>query len=253
MIHINDNTRKGRQVTMNDKEKDRFLFDLLDKSYERGVDENELNILEKLSYDEEDFFRGIVAKILVNSETEKSEEILIRLAKDKNSLVRTEACDSLCISKSVTTYEMLKHIALKDRIGMVRAYAIMSLGDIAYEVDKEDELIEFLEEILVNETVVLTKINIYTVLYSLGVEKYFPDLLKLINSKKYTNRCAVARSLAEIVDEDNKDVIVEALLERKKIETAYSVISTIDTVLKEIEEMEFEDEEEDEDDTYASD
>lgn len=215
--------------------------------WEKEFSDKDIDLLRKLSFDKDEYVRGTVAEVLVNLESSKVEDILLRLAKDKDSLVRTQACDSLCISKSVTTYEMLKHTALKDRIGMVRAYAIMSLGDIAYEVDKEDDLIEFLEDILVDETVVFVKISVYTVLCSLGVEKYFPNLLELINSKKYTNRNAVARSLAEIVDEDNKDVIVEALLERKKIEMAFSVTSTIDTVLKEIEEMEFEDEEEEED------
>ena len=227
------------------REKEKILRQIEEKSYEEELAENDYRILNELSYDKDVFIRDRVAEILVESSDEKGEEILLRLTNDKDWLVRADACDSLCISESVTTYNLLKKIAKKDTSGYVRGYAILSLGDIADNFNKEDELIEFLEDRLKYEKVEFTKINIYAVLYNLGRKEYFDKLLSMINSKKYTNRCAVVVSLQEIANESNRDMIINVLLEHKKKETAMSVIYTINDAIKEIEEMD-EDEESDE-------
>ena len=227
------------------KEKIKVLARLDDKAYEEEFDEDDYSILKELSYDKELTIRALVARILVDSSDEKGEEILLRLTNDKEWLVRTEACDSLGISESVTTYNILKKIAKKDTSGYVRGYAIFSLRDIAVKIHKENELIEYLEDRLKHEKVQFTKINICTVLYNLGRKEYFGKLLSMINSKKYTNRGAVVNCLKYIANESNRDMIINVLLEHKKKETAMSVIYTINDAIKEIEEMD-EDEESDE-------
>ena len=95
------------------KEKIKVLARLDDKAYEEEFDEDDYSILKELSYDKELTIRALVARILVDSSDEKGEEILLRLTNDKEWLVRTEACDSLGISESVTTYNILKKIAKK--------------------------------------------------------------------------------------------------------------------------------------------
>ena len=228
------------------REKEKILRQIEEKSYEEELDENDYSILNKLSYDKEVFIRDLVAVILVESSDEKGEEILLRLTNDKEWLVRADACDSLCISESVTTYNLLKKIAKKDTSGYVRGYAILSLGDIADKINKEDELLEYLEDRLKHEKVQFTKIDIYAVLYNLGRKEYFDNLVSMLNSKKYQNRNSVVNSLNDIANEDNKDMIINLLLEHKKKETAMSVVYTINDVIKEIEEMDDDDEESDE-------
>ena len=228
------------------KEKIKVLARLDDKAYEEEFDEDDYSILKELSYDKELTIRALVARILVDSSDEKGEEILLRLTNDKEWLVRADACDSLCISESVTTYNLLKKIAKKDTSGYVRGYAILSLGDIADKINKEDELLEYLEDRLKHEKVQFTKINICTVLYNLGRKEYFGKLLSMINSKKYTNRGAVVNCLKYIANESNRDMIINVLLEHKKKETAMSVIYTINDAIKEIEEMDEMEEDSDE-------
>ena len=227
------------------REKEKILRQIEEKSYEEELDENDYSILNKLSYDKEVFIRDLVAVILVESSDEKGEEILLRLTNDKEWLVRADACDSLCISESVTTYNLLKKIAKKDTSGYVRGYAILSLGDIADKINKEDELLEYLEDRLKHEKVQFTKIDIYAVLYNLGRKEYFDNLVSMLNSKKYLNRGSVVNILNYIANEDNRDMIIKVLLEHKKKETAMSVVYMINDVIKEIEEMD-EDEESDE-------
>ena len=228
------------------REKEKILRQIEEKSYEEELDENDYKILNELSYDKEVMIRDLVAEILVESSNENGEEILLRLTNDKEWLVRADACDSLCKSESVTTYNLLKKIAKKDTSGYVRGYAILSLGDIADKINKEDELLEYLEDRLKHEKVQFTKINICTVLYNLGRKEYFGKLLSMINSKKYTNRGAVVNCLKYIANESNRDMIINVLLEHKKKETAMSVIYTINDAIKEIEEMDEMEEDSDE-------
>ena len=175
-------------IHIKNKEKYDLLESVENKIYERSLDENELCILDELSLDEAADIRVKVAEILINTDNEKGEQILLRLVQDQDSLLRAEACDSLCISKSASTYEMLKNIAEKDRIGMVRGYAILSLGDIAVRINKQNDLTKFLKNRLENDKVEFIQINIYTVLYSLGNRDYLANLLAAINSKGYHNR-----------------------------------------------------------------
>ena len=122
----------------------------------------------------------------------------------------------------------------------------MSVGDIADKINKEDELLEYLEDRLKHEKVQFTKINICTVLYNLGQKEYFDKLLSMTNSKKYSNKCAVVNSLKDIANESNRDMIISILLEYKEKETARSVIYTIDDAIKKIEEMDEMEEDSDE-------
>ena len=73
----------------------------------------------------------------------------------------------------------------------MRGYAILSLENIANRINRENELIEFLEERIIKEKVQFTRINTYTALYKLGREKYLKNLLSMFNSKKYENRHSV--------------------------------------------------------------
>lgn len=219
---------------MNFKEKDKLLMDLEEKSYAEDFDEKDLSILNKLSYDKDVYIRSVVAEALVVSQDEKAEQILLRLTKDKTWLVRADACDSLCISKSVETYNLLESMAKKDTSGCVRGYAVLSLGEIANRIHRKSELTKFLEERLEKEKSQFAQISIYTILYKMGQRKYLKNILAMLDTNNYRNRSAAVESLEEIVDDSNKEVIIASLSEHKKVETARSVICTIDEKLEEI-------------------
>lgn len=231
---------------MNFKEKDKMLRYLEEKSYEEDLDEKDLGILNQLSYDKSDLVRMIVAKVLVESRDKKGEEILLRLTKDHDWLVRVEACDSLCISKSLETYNCLKNIAEEDTSGLVRGYAILSLGDIAEKIHRKEDLIKFLQKRRINEKIQFTQINVYTVLYKLGLKENLMNLLSMFHSQKYNNRCAVVSCLQEVMNVENKDIIYNALLQHREKETAWSVICEIDKLLEEIEKLSEENQKKDE-------
>ena len=226
--------KKIEKLSEEDKEKDEFLMDLEKKAEDNHIDLEELRKLEEISYDEDNQRRNLVARILIKSSSKEGEKILQRLAQDKDLWVRIEACDSLYNKESFTTYELLKDIAKEDTNGMVRGYAISSLGDVAVALCEQNDLIEFLEKRLLKEKVEFTKMYIYTVLYNLGRKKYLTDLLSMLNTKSYKNRCEVIERLSEIVNDSNKETIYMALLEHKKVEKTWVVVYRIDRLMEEI-------------------
>ncbi len=178
--------------------------------------DSELAILEEFSKDKDSCIRSEVARLLVNSTENRGERILIRLTEDKDALVRTEACDSLSSSYSEETFDLLMRRAKSDDNGMVRGYAVFSLGDLAFKLDLVEKATEFLEEQIVKERVVFPKISIYQVLYSLGKKEHIHSLVAGLNARVYQNRCATVHCLEDILDVDNFRLIRQALEDRKK-------------------------------------
>ena len=108
-------------------DKDQFLMELYEEAYEIGISDEQMGKLKEIANEDDSFNRAMVAKILVNSESEEGEEILLKLTHDKDSLVRAEACDSLCIGETMETYERLRKLSEKDRVGLVRGYATIMI------------------------------------------------------------------------------------------------------------------------------
>ncbi len=75
------------------------------RAYETEISDEQMEKLKKIANEDDSLNKALVAKILVNSESEEGEKILLNLTNDKDSLVRTEACDSLCIRETMETYE----------------------------------------------------------------------------------------------------------------------------------------------------
>lgn len=224
----------GDYIYIKNKEK----YDLLEKIEknieERNFNEYELQVLDKLSWDEENGIREKVAEMLIHSDTDKGVKILLRLTGDNDSSVRAEACDSLCIGKTLVEYETLKKIAQIDKADNVRGYAIRSLEDVARRLHKENELVEFLEGKIKNKEKPFIKICIYTSLYVIGKENYLYNLLEMINEKNYINRISVINSLDYIASENNKDEILRVLKERRSNENKRIVINSIEELINDL-------------------
>ena len=114
---------------------------------------------------------------------------------------------------------------------MVRGYAIVALGDVAVEINKEKEATKFLKNLLKREKSDFAMIDIWAVLYCLGEERWLSYLLEKIDSSKSSERCEVANCLYGIVDEENKEQIKTILKKRRKIEKSKEVIESIEEVL----------------------
>ncbi|OGO78136.1 MAG: hypothetical protein A2Y23_01590 [Clostridiales bacterium GWB2_37_7] len=196
-----------------------------------------LEILNALSYDEGDEVRVQVAEILENCEDIEAEIILIRLLHDTDGLVRATACDSLRFSDSPKVLSLLIDIIKKDKTDLVRGYAASSIGSILLNMDKVDkEYVDFFVDLVSREKVTWVKFHIYGTLYLLGEGTYLFKLIEMLNHRHFRKRGAVISILANILSDENKEIIEYSLKELLEKEETINVRSAIENVLKGIEE-----------------
>lgn len=213
------------------------MFDMLDAIREKDViTAEDIDFLEKCSKSRNTDIRYAVAEQLCIFDSLRAEKILLRMLSDKDEMVRANVCDSIGISRSKETIEVLKNYAITDT-WLVRGYAIASMGDIALNsvADKTD-LISFLEQSLQQETETWVKASYYRTLYILGRAEYLSKLLVLINDDTYYVRCAVISCIESILNKENAEKICNALKIRLQIEDPQtrSVVCSIKRILHQI-------------------
>lgn len=196
-----------------------------------------LEILNLLSKDTDSTIRTLVAQVLVLTDEPEGEKILLRLLNDEDELVRVNACDSLCISRSLATVNRLKDILLSDQSNLVRSYAVLSIADIISDnnLPVKDEYVLLFQKILKTETDIGVQLCLYKVLYRFGDERYLAYLVAELNSCNYQNRCMTVNLLRDLITDQNKSMISSALSEQLTKEGTIAVKSAIQCLLQEIE------------------
>lgn len=146
--------------------------------------------------------RSDLAKALVfDSESEAALEILCKLAKDTDELVRVEAIDSLSEFIYEKSYVTMKK-ALLDSDYLVRKYAALGLAWVGKELLCENTkkvLLHYIEK----EKNLHGKVGAYEGLYILGCDEYLDKLIELFGCTDYQIQCSVINALYDIVDEGN--------------------------------------------------
>ncbi|URZ01806.1 HEAT repeat domain-containing protein [Clostridium felsineum] len=202
-------------------------FNKLDEIEEKEeFNEYDFEILRYFSRNPDSEIRCRVAEVLAYQNIKASEEILLMLLEDKDELVRTNACESICSSTSKEVVEFLKHKVVEDKSYLVRGYAAMAISEIAVKIGYDIK--EFLIKALENEKVKWVKINFYRALYVIGEEEYLKLLMKDLDDEYYGIRCAVVNILSELASKENFEIIIETLKNRLKVEDNISVRAEIE-------------------------
>ena len=205
---------------------------------------NQMDNLEKLTYQdilELEFFssyenpevRSRVAEILVGAESSKlAERVLLKLCEDSDELVRANACDSLSCFHSKIVVTTLQCIFInKNESDLVRWYALMSILDIVQMMPDFTCQARVLFEKAIHDSSIPIRGTGYMGLYRLGDNKQLTPLITLLTSPKYQDRCAIIYMLESIVDEKNRNIVIDALKRQRSIEKARAVTLRLDDLI----------------------
>ena len=164
----------------------------------------------KLAKHKDSFVRSDLAKALVyDTKSSVALDILCKLSKDKDSLVRVEAVDSLSEYFCEKSYKALKN-ALYDPDDLVRKYALFGIAYTGRKLCPETT-IDVLCKHREKEMNLHCKLSIYEGLYILGQEEYLEKLMKLFWTNDYQIQCSVVNDLSEVADKENASRIREFL------------------------------------------
>ncbi len=149
-----------------EKEKDEKLVDIENRiSSEDSFSKEDMSFFKALMNDRITFYRAKVAELLIDATDEEGVDFLRELTRDKDYLVRTEACDSLGSFPTEENKKLLQAILLSDKDYLVRGYAVMSFGDICMELKQMEYGTKVLLDGLEREGSSFVKVNYYMYLY----------------------------------------------------------------------------------------
>lgn len=178
----------------------------------KDLGDKQFEILRNLSSDEDDFVRSRCAAQLVNFKTEESLNILLKLIGDKDSFVRTEAYDSITIFEAEVVEKALKKAIVDEQDNLARRYAILSWVDVFLSLnDATENDISFLKSQLNNEKSADCRLSYYYSLYLFGEETAINGILSFLEHQDYYIRCTVLSLLSDIANENNKELIKNAV------------------------------------------
>lgn len=203
--------------------------------YDPELADERFPIIKEFAADSEDWVRSWAAQQLVDYDNEEAKDILLKLTRDKDYLVRTEAYDSLSAFACDEVAQVLKRAITHEKSGLARGFAIMSWAVVIYAMDavtKEDIL--FLKKRRKTERSYHCILDCCYALYILGDKSALKGILFFLNSKSYSNRFGAINLLREVVDGDNREQISNALVQYIAKEELLSAKSTAKKFLEEL-------------------
>lgn len=208
----------------------KYLDDLIENPQNISM---QISRLKDLANKKSVLVRSLVAEVLVNNNDVISKDILLKLLNDKNSLVRTEAADSLSEYPYSDVVKQLEITAENDKNHIVRGYALLSmtLASLALKIDSA-KIVTFLHKRCKKEKSAFCKLSCYHALLIMGEADKLSGILSILKSKNYRNRCAAINTLYDVVDESNRLLIVQKLKKQLLKESSGAVISKINNFIK---------------------
>jgi len=173
-------------------------------------------------------YRSDVAKALCDVPTEYSFQPLVECLQDDDELVVVEALESMAYQESENYFDSIVP-CLKDKRGLVRAAACYALGCIGSE--KAVPLLEkFIRDCPKDEA-----LSAEVALHQLGQHNRLGKILAFLDSGNYYNRCGVANLIDFFINEENRDLVLQALKAALKKETERAPESTLKRAIADIE------------------
>lgn len=191
------------------------------------------DILKKFSKDEDAFLRSRCAALLINFVDDESMEILLRLCDDEDELVRTESYDSLSVFYDKKVEEKLFSKIGSETSEPAYGYALISWADVTSRLHESfEEQINFVhKELDENDGTDPAILDCYYALTVFG-EDHVPDIIGYLKNDDINTGCVAVNLLKELMNDENKDMIVKSVLDLSETETVGSVKSAIQRILE---------------------
>lgn len=185
-----------------------------------------IKIISVFANDKDALIRGRCAKLLANASTSKAKHMLLTLASDKNTLVRTEAYDSLSEFPSKNVQKFLKQAIIHESNALARSYAILSWADITQALGVRKKHKKFLKQLKKLPNMRKSEpcmLSFYYAKYLFGHKKAINKILLFLKSSDYQIRCSALNLLQDIVSPENRQYIESSLEQLLQQEVCDSV------------------------------
>lgn len=212
----------------------REKIDLLETYDDIAILEDEhFVILKNLSFDDDVTIKSMVAPLLVDFPNSDAKDVLIRLAKDDDSLVRTEAYDSLSVFPFPDVQVFLQGAMTREKNSLARSYAILSWTDVSLSMGYTVAGAPYIRGLRRKEKSDNCLLSYSYALYRFGDKEELDILLSFLQNSNYQIRCATLALLEDIIDESNIKCIENHINILLASENSVAVIETAKKFLSE--------------------
>ena len=174
--------------------------------------------------------RNEVLEFLIEfAEESEIQKIAVDMLVDKNYVVRCSAYEILMFSSSKQILEIIIDKLEKEINRITRMYAASTICSIIKNgVEIEKEIFDKIQTLFNNERSSCVIIAYHSVFYLINKDiTHVKEILKFLNNKSYHIRCNAIHISMDIINENNKQLIIDSFKKRYDIEETESVKSTL--------------------------
>lgn len=178
------------------------------------------------------YIRDLIASMLASFPSSETEQILIRLAKDPDVLVRTDAYDSLGSCPSEESLSLLRTAMLIETDPTARFYAICSCADVMCAMTSATESeSDLFRQISTNDPSPFCQLGAFYARYILGEVSVMDSIISFLSCNDYHVRCATVAILAERKEDANKEYLTGVIKKHMLTESSEAVKRCMDSFM----------------------
>lgn len=188
--------------------------------------------------DESNIVRNRAVNMLSKFQTEDSLELLINMCGDNDAFVRTEVYDTLSSFPCKHTAKVLYNAIQAEKDEVARSYAILSWSKVVKRIYPDYfNNIYFLLELTLSEKSERCILFSYCGAYILGYKKVLQKILNFIENNDYTLRYSTVNLLSEIIEYEDKDIVISAIKKKLNNEETIVVRSSMEKLILKLQNM----------------
>ena len=198
---------------MNYEKAEKRLSDMSEKDV---LSDNDYGFLAEIAQGDDMCLKCNAADLLINHTTKQAVEILKILSRDNDATVRVSAYDNMWVFEKQDFDEILRNAVANEKEGTARSYAICSLYDLYSENSCDAaELIAFMHKLYLTEK----------------------DRRCKLEDKDYRMRITAVNTFSEMLNKENKEVLLSVAKKRLKAEKSGAVKASLEKFVSDAEYM----------------
>lgn len=220
---------------MNYEKAEKRLSDMSEKGVLSDYDYEFLN---EIAHSDDMCLKCDAADLLIDHTTKQAIEILKTLSNDNDATVRASAYDNMWVFEKQDFDVILRKAVAHEKDGTARSYAICSLYDLYSEnICDTAELIDFMHDLYKTEKDRKCKLQYLRNFYLSGETDKLSEIIGYLEDKDYRMRITVVNTISEMLNKENKEVLLSVVRKRLKTEKSAAVKASLEKFVSDAEYM----------------
>lgn len=178
------------------------------------------------------------ADLLIDHTTKQAVEILKMLSNDNDATVRASAYDNMWVFETQDFDGILRNAVANEKDGTARSYAIFSLYDLYSENGCDTAgLIDFMHKLYRTEKDRRCKLQYLRNFYLSGETDKLSEIIAYLEDEDYRMRITVVNTISEMLNKENKEVLLSVAKKRLKSEKSVAVKASLEKFASDAEYM----------------